>query len=248
VSHPGDTLACPFPGLSTNRILTLVLAGVVGWTEARGDGNKPSPSVSRLRLEANVRFLADDQLDGRATPSRGLDLAALYIEKELRGAGWQPGNGASQLQPYEIHTFAPLEAKRVVRINGAALDPGEYNLITGEPSAVVERHDVLYAGYGIGSPERPRRPQRRRREREGCLDAVRRAVATRSERHSRLRPRRREGDPARHPRREPDDLRQPRAGLAEGQAGEPGVGAHQKPRDSGLLPAARERSDGAAGV
>ncbi len=44
------------------------------------------------RVEADVRFLADDLLEGRATPSRGLDVAALYLANQLRAAGWKPGN------------------------------------------------------------------------------------------------------------------------------------------------------------
>jgi hypothetical protein len=41
-------------------------------------------------LKADVSFLASDALEGRATPSRGLDLAAEYIAAQFRRAGLEP--------------------------------------------------------------------------------------------------------------------------------------------------------------
>jgi hypothetical protein len=41
-------------------------------------------------LKANLTYLASDELDGRATPSHGLDLAADFIAKQFRQAGLQP--------------------------------------------------------------------------------------------------------------------------------------------------------------
>src|SRR5215472_5576176 len=41
-------------------------------------------------LKADVSFLASDLLEGRGTPSRGLDLAAEYIAAQFRRAGLEP--------------------------------------------------------------------------------------------------------------------------------------------------------------
>ena len=41
-------------------------------------------------LKADVSFLASDALEGRATPSRGLDMAAEYIAAQFRRAGLEP--------------------------------------------------------------------------------------------------------------------------------------------------------------
>lgn len=43
--------------------------------------------VTPADLRAHVEFLASDMLEGRATPSRGLDLAAEYIAVQFRRAG-----------------------------------------------------------------------------------------------------------------------------------------------------------------
>ncbi len=46
--------------------------------------------ISANSLRGNLSFIASDALEGRATPSRGLDLAAEYIAAQFRRAGLQP--------------------------------------------------------------------------------------------------------------------------------------------------------------
>ena len=41
-------------------------------------------------LKADVSFLASDALEGRGTPSRGLEIAAEYIAAQFRRAGLEP--------------------------------------------------------------------------------------------------------------------------------------------------------------
>src|SRR5262245_45801424 len=41
-------------------------------------------------LRGHLSFLASDLLEGRGTPSRGLDLAAEYIAAQFRRAGLEP--------------------------------------------------------------------------------------------------------------------------------------------------------------
>jgi hypothetical protein len=55
-------------------------------------------SEARQRIEADIRFLADDLLEGRGKPGRGLDTAALYLAGSLRAAGFSPGVGESFFQ------------------------------------------------------------------------------------------------------------------------------------------------------
>src|SRR5688572_18439966 len=54
-------------------------------------------SVSADSLRGHLSFIASDMLEGRNTPSRGLDLAAEYIAAQFRRAGLEPaGDAASQ--------------------------------------------------------------------------------------------------------------------------------------------------------
>ena len=46
--------------------------------------------ISASGLRGGVSFLASDLLEGRDTPSRGLDIAAEYIAAEVRAAGLEP--------------------------------------------------------------------------------------------------------------------------------------------------------------
>lgn len=41
-------------------------------------------------LRTHLKYIASDELEGRKTPSRGLDLAAEYIAKQFRTAGLEP--------------------------------------------------------------------------------------------------------------------------------------------------------------
>src|SRR5262245_23749649 len=59
-------------------------------------GKTPAPAIEAgdtngaRRIEAHVRFLADDLLEGRAAGTRGYDLAALYVESQFRALGLEP--------------------------------------------------------------------------------------------------------------------------------------------------------------
>src|SRR6202521_3976369 len=57
-------------------------------------------------LRADVSFLASDALQGRGTPSTGLDIAAEYIAAQFRRAGLDPAgdDGYFQTAAYESVT------------------------------------------------------------------------------------------------------------------------------------------------
>src|SRR5580692_4646329 len=46
--------------------------------------------ISAQSLRGHLSFIASDLLEGRATPSKGLDLAAEYIAAQFRRAGLEP--------------------------------------------------------------------------------------------------------------------------------------------------------------
>src|SRR5262245_59865055 len=55
--------------------------------------------VSGRAVRAHVEFLADDLLEGRATATRGYDIAARYVAAQLALEGLKPaGDGGSYLQ------------------------------------------------------------------------------------------------------------------------------------------------------
>ena len=58
-------------------------------------------------LKADVSFLASDALEGRATPSRGLDIAAEYIAAEFRRAGLEPAGDDGYFQTATLAGVTP---------------------------------------------------------------------------------------------------------------------------------------------
>lgn len=67
-------------------------------------------AMNRIRPESvrgHVSFLASDLLEGRATPSRGLDIAAEYIASNFRRSGLEPIAGDSYFQSLDLRQVTP---------------------------------------------------------------------------------------------------------------------------------------------
>lgn len=63
--------------------------------------------ITPQEIEAHIRFLSDDLLEGRAVGSRGLAIAALYQENVFRSLGLEPLFGESYRQPFELKGSQP---------------------------------------------------------------------------------------------------------------------------------------------
>ncbi len=90
--------------LSIPLILCLVAASQAGPQDSPVAEQVASAlaTVSGDSLRGNLSFIASDFLQGRDTPSRGLDLAALYIEAQFRRAGLEPASAGGYLQPAQM--------------------------------------------------------------------------------------------------------------------------------------------------
>ncbi|HEY9144537.1 MAG TPA: M28 family metallopeptidase [Arenimonas sp.] len=92
-------------------VLTLLVA--CGRESAPDVPGAPATTATReadgaRRIEADVAFLADDLLEGRAAGTRGYDLAALYVANRYRAIGLEPaGDDGSYLQAVPL-----LEGRR----------------------------------------------------------------------------------------------------------------------------------------
>lgn len=78
-------------------------------------------SIHARVLQAHVSFLASDLLEGRDTPSRGLDIAAEYIASQFRRFGLQPAAADSYFQnaPF-VKTRQPMDAFSLTLSAGGA--------------------------------------------------------------------------------------------------------------------------------
>src|SRR5579863_6308150 len=88
------------------------IAGAVLWSAAAGAQSGPTAEQIAGRLTANalradVSFLASDQLQGRGTPSPGLDVAAEYIAAQFRRAGLEPAGDDGYYQTALYNSVTP---------------------------------------------------------------------------------------------------------------------------------------------
>jgi hypothetical protein len=80
--------------------------------------------ISADSLRGHLSFLASDLLEGRATPSRGQDLAAEYIAAQFRRAGLEPAGDDGYFQT-STWTYAERDMSRfafTVRAMGKAVE------------------------------------------------------------------------------------------------------------------------------
>jgi Zn-dependent M28 family amino/carboxypeptidase len=117
-------------------------------------------TITASAIEAPIRYLADDLLEGRGPATRGDLLARLYLATQLKGLGYEPGgpNGSYQ-QPFNIvGTNAQMPATWTFRTKGQTVDfKWSTDYIAG--SGVQGEHgeindaDLVFVGYGIEAPE-----------------------------------------------------------------------------------------------
>jgi hypothetical protein len=90
-------------------------------------------------LKADVSFLASDALEGRATPSRGLDIAAEYIASQFRRAGLEPAgdDGYFETAPY-ITVDPNLEGLELTFESGGRTIHVDKNAIAIQEAAAVD--------------------------------------------------------------------------------------------------------------
>lgn len=115
---------------------------------------------SASRIEADVRFLADDLLKGRDTGSEGYQIAANYVAAEFARLGLKPaGDDDSYFQsvPFKTATLNMDNSTMSLTLNGEerALALGDDFFMSGSvrnPNGDAAA-EVVFAGYGVHDPE-----------------------------------------------------------------------------------------------
>jgi Zn-dependent M28 family amino/carboxypeptidase len=108
-------------------------------------------------MDAHLKYLADDLLEGRAPATRGGELAARYIAAQFEAAGLAPaGTDGSYYQPVTLvglmgqptFVWGARGASEVLRY----LD--DFVAWAGRPDPqIVADGDVVFVGYGVQAPE-----------------------------------------------------------------------------------------------
>jgi Zn-dependent M28 family amino/carboxypeptidase len=113
--------------------------------------------VDTAALDAHLRFLSSDLLEGRAPATRGGRLAAEYIATQFQALGLQPaGEHGSYFQPVALvgmtphPTFAWGKADQLDTLSYR----DQFVAWAERPEADISANgDVVFVGYGIRAPE-----------------------------------------------------------------------------------------------
>jgi Zn-dependent M28 family amino/carboxypeptidase len=123
------------------------------------DSRRGLEAITPGGIEAHLRFLSSDLLEGRAPGTRGAELAAAYIATQFELAGLRPAVGdSSYYQPIPLVVRRPEARLRFRAPGGAELSPSYGRDFVGWSTDTLEVSEVetelVFVGYGISAPER----------------------------------------------------------------------------------------------
>ncbi|MBI2401595.1 MAG: M28 family peptidase [Gemmatimonadetes bacterium] len=114
-------------------------------------------AITPSLIEAPLRLLADDLMEGRAPGTRGGDLAARYLASQFAGLGLKPG--APDGSFYQWVSLAGLTTEASVVVGAQrrtlVLEPGAEIVAWPQRADSLATLDaeIVFAGYGITAPE-----------------------------------------------------------------------------------------------
>ncbi|AKD53658.1 M28 family peptidase [Spirosoma radiotolerans] len=115
----------------------------------------PEFSLSRAEVEAHIRFLASDELQGRKVGEPGNWIAARYIAEQFRQLGLKPAGTIANKPDY----LQPIDLERVKAASSATMLVGKDTLHLGKELVVMAggptnlSGEVVYVGYGLTDGE-----------------------------------------------------------------------------------------------
>ncbi|HEY6643851.1 M28 family metallopeptidase [Povalibacter sp.] len=142
------------------RITNWLAAGTVLLTATTAHAAEPWSLVRPEAIRSHVEFLADDLLEGRATASRGYDIAAAYVAAEFRQANLKPaGDGDGFFQTVPLLEATPVlpgsSAELVIDKQTHTFEYGTHYLPSADylSASSTLTAPLTFAGFGIAAPE-----------------------------------------------------------------------------------------------
>jgi Zn-dependent M28 family amino/carboxypeptidase len=123
------------------------------------DAELAASQIEESKLRANVKYLADDLLEGRGPGSRGGMLAAKYIAAQFEALGLEPAAAdRSYFQQVQMIGSRPDPSTRFVVKSGAGDAEFRFGdeFVGGtdlEQTEIPINSDIIFAGYGVNAPE-----------------------------------------------------------------------------------------------
>jgi hypothetical protein len=136
-------------------LVPLVLV-VFSWLPARAQ----APADVEGRLLQDLKFLTSDLCEGRGITTKGIEPAALYIEREFIKAGLKPGGTQGYFQPFTVATGFKLGSQNHLVLQGPLgqtidLEHGKHFRTWPHGGNGKVQSPIIFAGYGITSTDPP---------------------------------------------------------------------------------------------
>ena len=104
--------------------------------------------VTAKQLKDYLTFIASDELEGRDTPSRGLDIAAMFIAQHLSRWGVKPGgDNGSYFQKVPLRLNKIDAEKTRLEINGVTYSYGK-DFLASQLPANISGSNLVFVGNG----------------------------------------------------------------------------------------------------
>ncbi|MBV9222695.1 MAG: M28 family peptidase [Acidobacteriaceae bacterium] len=141
-------------GASCLALAATIIIGQTRQVATRtGSGVLPPPTRSILNtitaanLKGDLSFLSSDALQGRYTPSPGLDVAAEFIASQFRAAGLEPGGDQDYFQTaHMIDRQMPKASSEMIAQDGSqsfTIAPQSIVVFNANEAAQIQRCPVL---------------------------------------------------------------------------------------------------------
>ncbi len=112
------------------------------------DGIKATQNITAKQLSDYLHFIASDEMEGRDTPSRGLDTAAKFMATMLSRWGVKPaGDNGTYFQRMWVIRKSTDSAASSLELNGQKLKYGED--FFGTPENGMASAPIVFGGNGI---------------------------------------------------------------------------------------------------
>lgn len=139
--------------------IVVVVAGTSGLAGARSSNIRLVEEIDAARIRRHVAVLSSDAFEGRLPGTRGGELAAAYIENQLREAGIVPfGDRGTYRQRVPLQGSLALDESRLELLALGERTPlalgDDYLLVTSGAQTFLPRPvPLVFVGYGIVAPE-----------------------------------------------------------------------------------------------
>lgn len=109
---------------------------------------KAASTITPDDMKKHLYIIAGKEMEGRDTPSPGLEKAAAYIADQFKAMGLAPGNNGSYLQYYPLYRDSITSS--AMKINGEAIELNkDFQPHANNYAAAMRFSEVVFAGYGI---------------------------------------------------------------------------------------------------